>query len=257
VPRSRPGTTDPEAPASRALSKRTRSGRILFLALLLLIAIVLLQWLPIEPGVLPVGPDSSDLAVLSAIFLAALLTEDLACVGAGLLVAQGRIGFSPATVACFLAFMIGNILLYWAGSALGHACLHRAPVRWLLTPQQVQKSMTWFSRHGTAVVFWTRFVPGTRVASYFTAGLMGVSLPRFLLHLGLSTAIWVPLLVGVASALGSPFLALFDAFERWALPAAIGGALLLWLVNRDWKRSSHEASRTRDERPRSGVSGSE
>jgi membrane protein DedA with SNARE-associated domain len=256
VHRSRPGATDPEAHGSRATLKRPRSGWVLPLALLLLIAVFLLQWLPIEPSALPVSPDSSELAVVGAIFLAALLTEDLACVGAGLLVAQARIGFFPATAACFLGFMLGNMLLYWAGSALGPACLHRAPVSWLLTPQQVQKSMAWFSRRGTAVVFCTRFVPGTRVASYFTAGLMGVGLPRFLLHLALSTAIWVPLLVGVASALGSSFLALFGTFERWALPAAIG-ALLLWLASRAWKRSSHEASFPRDERPRPGVSGSE
>ncbi len=250
MPRSRPGATDPEAPGGRACSNRPRSVWVLLLALLLLIAVFLLQWLPIEPSVLPVGPESSDLAVVSAIFLAALLTEDLACVGAGLLVAQGRIGFLPATAACFLGFIFGNLLLYWTGSALGHACLHRAPIRWLLTPQQVQKSMAWFSRRGSAVVFCSRFVPGTRVASYFTAGLMGISLPRFLLHLALSTAIWVPLLVGVTSALGSSFLALFGTFERWALPVAIGGTLFLWLAGRAWKRASREGSFPRDEKPR-------
>lgn len=169
-----------------------------------------------------------------------MLTEDFACIGAGLLVAQGQIGFTAATLSCFLGFMVGNVLMYWVGFAVGHASLHRPPVRWLLTPEQVEKSMKWFQRRGPAVVFLTRFVPGTRVASYFTAGLMDVDFRRFLLYLTLSTAIWVPFLVGGAAILGPRVLDFFNAFEKWALPAVLGVALIAWLVVRGWRRSSSE-----------------
>lgn len=208
---------------------------------MLLGALLVVQWLPTDPAIIPLEPEGSPWALAFGIFLAALLTEDLACIGAGLLVAQGLIGFISATLACFLGFMVGNVLLYWAGSALGHACLHRRPVSWLLTSEQVQRSMEWFRRRGAAVVFFTRFVPGTRVASYFTAGVMDIGFPRFLLYLTVSTAIWVPLLVGGASLLGSRVLELFDTFEKWALPAVVGVALLAWLVTRAWKRRSSAA----------------
>lgn len=213
-------------------------GWALGLALILLGALLVLQWLPTDPGVIPLDPDGSPWALAFGVFLAALLTEDLACVGAGLLVAQGQIGIASATVACFFGFMVGNILLYWAGSALGHTCLHRAPVSWLLTPEQVQRSMEWFQRRGPVVVFFTRFIPGTRVASYFTAGLMDIGFWRFLLYLTVSTAIWIPLLVGGTGLLGSRVLDLFSTFERWALPAVIGIAMLVWLAVRARKRHS-------------------
>ena len=227
--------------AGRGLELRTLrlfSGWALGLALVLLGALLVLQWLPTDPGIIPLDPDGSPWALAFGVFLAALLTEDLACIGAGLLVAQGQIGFIIATVVCFLGFTVGNVLLYWAGSALGHACLHRAPVSWLLTPEQVQKSMEWFQRRGPVVVFFTRFVPGTRVASYFTAGLLDIGFWRFFLYLTVSTAIWVSLLVGGTSLLGSRVLDLFNAFERWALPAVVGMALLIWLAVRAWRRQT-------------------
>lgn len=154
--------------------------------------------------------------------------------------AQGRIGFGTATLACFLGFMVGNVLLYWVGSLVGHASLYRRPVSWMLSPEQVQKSMEWFGRRGPAVVFLCRFVPGTRVATYFTAGLMDVGFGRFSLYLTLSNLIWVPLLVGGTAFLGSRVFELFEVFEKWALPAVLGIGLVAWLVVRGWRRSSTE-----------------
>lgn len=172
------------------------------------------------------------------IFIAALLTEDLACIGAGLLVAQGQVGLTAATLSCFLGFMVGNILLYWIGSLIGYASLHRPPLSWMLSPEQVQKSMEWFRRRGPAVILLTRFVPGTRVATYFTAGLMDMGFGRFLPYLALSTVVWVPLLVGGTTILGSRVFEVFEVFEKWALPTVIGIGLMIWLVVRGWRRSS-------------------
>lgn len=217
---------------------RSFSGWTVGLVLVLLSALLILQWLPTDPGIIPLDPEGNPWVLVFGIFVAALLTEDLACIGAGLLVAQGQIGFTSAAVACFFGFTVGNVLLYWAGSTLGHACLHRRPVSWLLTPEQVQKSMEWFQRRGPIVVFFTRFVPGTRVATYFTAGLLDIGFRRFLLHLTVSTAIWIPLLVGGASLFGSRVLDLFNAFEKWALPTVLGIVLLVWLAARAWKRDS-------------------
>ena len=184
---------------------------------------------PFDSSVIPRATGVTLLVLAALIALATLLTEDFACIGAGLLVAQGRIGFFAATLACFIGIVVGDVLLYWAGHSLGRPWLSRAPLKWLLTPRQVQRSTEWFQRRGPMVVFISRFIPGTRVASYFTAGLLRTGFWRFLLYFTLAVAIWTPFLVGVASFLGTRIFDYFHIFERWALPSVVVLLLFAWL----------------------------
>ena len=187
---------------------------------------------PFDTSVIP-RAEGVTLAVLALIIaIATLITEDVACIGAGFLVADGRIGFLAATLACFVGIVVGDVLLYWAGHSLGRPWLHRAPLKWIVSPGQIEKSTVWFRRRGPMVVFMSRFLPGTRVATYFTAGLLRTGFWRFLLYFILAVAIWTPFLVGMANFLGTRFLDYFEIFERWALPAAVGLILSIWLLVR-------------------------
>ncbi len=185
---------------------------------------------PFDASVIPEATGITLLVLATLIAIATLLTEDFACIGAGLLVAQGRIGFFAATLACFIGIVVGDVLLYWAGHSLGRPWLNRAPIKWLLTPRQVERSTEWFQRRGPMVVFISRFVPGTRVAAYFTAGLLRTGFWRFLLYFTLAVAIWTPFLVGIASFLGTRILDYFQLFERWALPSIVGLLFLVWVM---------------------------
>lgn len=184
---------------------------------------------PFDSSVIPRATGVTLLVLATLIAIATLLTEDFACIGAGLLVAQGRIGFFAATLACFIGIVVGDVLLYWAGHSLGRPWLSRAPLKWLLTPQQVRRSTEWFQRRGPMVVFISRFVPGTRVASYFTAGLLRTGFWRFLLYFTLAVAIWTPFLVGIASFLGNRIVDYFHVFERWALPSVVVLLVGIWV----------------------------
>ena len=187
---------------------------------------------PFDPGVVPRSTGITLLVLVTLIAIATLLTEDFACIGAGLLVAQGRIGFLAATLACFVGIVVGDVLLYWAGRSLGRPWLSRAPLRWFLSPRQVERSSEWFQSRGPIVVFFSRFLPGTRVATYFTAGLLHTRFWRFFLYFVLAVAIWTPFLVGIASLFGTRVLDYFGAFERWALPSVIALVILIWLFAR-------------------------
>ena len=184
--------------------------------------------LPFDPAVVPKAAGVTLLVLIGLIALATLLTEDLACIGAGLLVAQGRIGFLAATLACFVGIVIGDVLLYGAGRALGYPALSRAPLKWLVSAQQVERACTWFERRGPAMVFLTRFLPGTRVAAYTTAGLLRTNFWRFLLYFALAVAIWTPFLVGISAYFGSRILDHFALFQRYTLPSLLGLLLTLW-----------------------------
>jgi membrane protein DedA with SNARE-associated domain len=68
--------------------------------------------------------------VFAALAVATLLTEDLTCIGAGLLVAQGALSFAPASAACFVGIFAGDMLLVLIGRTLGRQALRTAPLRW-------------------------------------------------------------------------------------------------------------------------------
>ncbi|MEJ2084547.1 MAG: alpha/beta fold hydrolase [Acidobacteriota bacterium] len=186
--------------------------------------------LPFDPSVVPEAAGVTLLVLVGLIALATLLTEDLACIGAGLLVAQGRIGFLAATLACFVGIVVGDILLYAAGRYFGYPALSRAPIKWLVSSNQVERASAWFERRGPAVVFLTRFLPGTRVAAYTTAGLLRTNFYRFLLYFALAVAIWTPILVGVSAYFGSRILDHFALIERYTLPFLLALLLALWLL---------------------------
>jgi pimeloyl-ACP methyl ester carboxylesterase/membrane protein DedA with SNARE-associated domain len=176
---------------------------------------------PFDPRLVPRATGVTLLVLAALIAIATLVSEDLACIATGLLVAQGRIGFFAGTLACFVGIVVGDVLLYWAGRGLGRPWLARPPLSWLVSIRQVQRSSEWFERRGPVVVFLSRFLPGTRAATYFSAGLLSAGFGRFLLYFALAVAVWTPLLVGAASFLGSRLFHYFETFERWALPSVL------------------------------------
>jgi membrane protein DedA with SNARE-associated domain len=166
-----------------------------------------------------------------ALAAATLVSEDLTCVAAGLLVARGELGFATAVVACFLGIFVGDLLLVAAGRWLGRPALDRRPLRWLVTPESVERSARWFARKGARVVFVSRFVPGSRTALFLAAGLLRAPVAPLALALAVAGAIWTPLLVGLATYAHSAVLRFVEGWGRWAVPAVLAAAILvLFLV---------------------------
>jgi membrane protein DedA with SNARE-associated domain len=161
---------------------------------------------------------------------ATLVSEDLACVAAGLLVAQGAVGFLPAVIACLAGIVVGDIGLYGAGRLIGARALSLPPIRWVLSEARVAESAAWFERRGPLVILLTRFVPGTRLPTYFTSGLLRTGFLRFALYFLVAAALWTPLLVGVSSLVGRRVFDYFEVFRRNAPLGLAVTALVVWLV---------------------------
>jgi len=136
---------------------------------------------------------------LLTLALATLVSEDLACISAGLLVASGRLEFVPATLACAIGIYAGDLLLYAIGRAAGGPVVDRLRRRW---EEPIRRGTQWFERHGAAAVFLARFVPGTRLPTYLAAGALGMSAARFSLYFLAAVLVWTPLLVGSTAFLG-------------------------------------------------------
>jgi membrane protein DedA with SNARE-associated domain len=164
------------------------------------------------------------------IALATLVSEDLTCIGAGLMAAGGVIGLTPAVAASFTGIFVGDILLYLAGRFIGQPALRHPPLKWVIKRDDVARASRWFADKGAVIVLTSRFLPGSRLPTYFSAGMLGADFRRFSLYLGLAAALWTPILVGTSSLVGHQMFAYFDLFKQYGLWVLLATVLLLWLI---------------------------
>ncbi|HMP72370.1 MAG TPA: alpha/beta fold hydrolase [Kiritimatiellia bacterium] len=177
----------------------------------------------------PVGGVA--LIVLMAILaFSTLLSEDLACIAAGLLVAEGVLGYFPAATAAFIGIFGGDILLFMLGWKYGRAALRQRPFCWIFKEDAIQESAKWFSRKGPAVVLLSRFIPGSRLPTFFSAGMLHASFWWFMLFFMIAGLVWAPFLVWVSSRVGQTLLETFAAYKMYTLVAIVMAALILWLM---------------------------
>lgn len=161
--------------------------------------------------------SSSRFTLLLIIAAATLISEDLACIAAGLLAARSIISPLEAIVASGLGIYIGDILLYLTGYLIGLKALYHPPLKWFVSEHRVQQCRTLFERRGLGLIFMSRFLPGTRTATFLAAGLVRVDLVKLLVVFGLAVVIWTPILVLSAVLIGRQVITYIDIYSGWAL----------------------------------------
>lgn len=169
------------------------------------------------------------LLLMTIIAVGTLASEDLAGISAGLLAAAGTLGYGSAVLASFLGILIGDSLLYAAGYHFGRPLLEHRWARWFVPRHGLDRAQAMFQRYGLWIIIITRFLPGTRAATYFSAGVLRAPFWRFLLVFALAAALWTPLLVGLAYLAGSQLQQFYGAYELLALPVLIAAGLLVYL----------------------------
>ncbi|MEO1595370.1 MAG: alpha/beta fold hydrolase [Pseudomonadota bacterium] len=163
--------------------------------------------------------------LLLALVVATYISEDLTCITAGLLVAQGIIGFVPATLACLVGIFTSDLALFAAGRWLGRPALAR-----MVSPDRMRMASSWLRDRGPLVILASRFLPGTRLPTYTAAGALHMPWLRFAGYFAVATILWTPLLVGAAAAWGEVAQRAFERYAALGVWLVIGGAVLLWLL---------------------------
>ncbi len=185
---------------------------------------------PLRPDHAPPWMGPALLVVVLLLALATFVSEDLTCIGAGLLVAQGRLSMFAAIVACFLGIFLGDLLLYAAGRFIGRPIVRMAPMRWLLTPEALSRSEAWFEQRGAWAIGLGRFVPGTRLPTYVAAGVLKASFLKCTLYFLVAAAVWTPLLVGLAFYTGLQAIERLDDLQQRGLVLMVVLVAVLWVV---------------------------
>jgi pimeloyl-ACP methyl ester carboxylesterase/membrane protein DedA with SNARE-associated domain len=158
--------------------------------------------LPFDPTHIPEAMGLAAVVLFLLLAGSTLVSEDLTCIAAGVMVAQGRVGFLLATSACLVGIYGGDLLLFLLGRVLGRPVLKRAPLKWFLRDSDVALSSAWFAHQGFKVIVASRFLPGARLPTYFAAGLLHTNFWRFAVYFFLAASAWTPALVGLSAGLG-------------------------------------------------------
>jgi membrane protein DedA with SNARE-associated domain len=154
---------------------------------------------------------------------------------AGFLIQQGKLELVPTV----LAGLLGTVLGAWFWYGVGRMVNERRLERWLerhgrwpgRKPEDLARSRRWFNRHGVAVVFWGRIIPGVRTFVSLPAGIELMPQPLFLAWTTAGSLVWIVLLTLAGQALGAGYgqvATVLQPFSRILVPV-IGMALLAGL----------------------------
>lgn len=161
-------------------------------------------------------------------FLATFVLEDVAAVGAGLLLATGGISWPAAFTACFLGIWLGDAGLYALARFAGRAWFERSRLG-KFSPK-VARSEKWFTDSGTTILIFSRCVPGARLPTYLAAGFLRVPVARFLLITGLAAMGWTFLILLVAQTFGAQVTQWLARYKSGGLAALGAGSALFILL---------------------------
>jgi membrane protein DedA with SNARE-associated domain/pimeloyl-ACP methyl ester carboxylesterase len=157
------------------------------------------------------------LFIVILLAIATLVSEDITCITAGLLVSQGAIGFVPATLGCLIGIFIGDTGLYLIGRILGVRALRIPPLKWFVDAQKIERSKKFFDRYGPFLIVVTRWLPGMRIPTYVAGGMLKLNFFKFLFYFLCAAIIWTPALVGISTIIGERLLGWLHRFEQHAL----------------------------------------
>lgn len=212
-------------------------------------AIELVQQLPEMIGS---AVESNPLAGYGAIFAAMFLENlfppipsELIMPLGGFYVRSGQLALLPVVLAGLLGTVLGALPWYGIGRLVNEERIERwleRHGRWIgISPKELHRSRVWFNRHGTALVFWGRLIPGIRTLISVPAGIELMPLAPFLIWTTAGSLIWTLLLTLAGYALGEAYLNVGAWIEPVAklikvlLIVAVAGGVV-WLGLRTWRR---------------------
>jgi membrane protein DedA with SNARE-associated domain len=170
-------------------------------------------------------------------FFATFILEDVAAIGAGLLLASGQMSWPAAFLSCFLGIWLGDVGLYTIARSGGRRWFEGS--RFAKHASKVNRSERWFAKRGTPILIFSRLMPGARLPTYLAAGFLRVPLPRFLVVTGAASFAWTIVVLRVSELFGTQVFAWFNTYKYGGvllLGAGVGVVVLLQVLRRALSR---------------------
>jgi membrane protein DedA with SNARE-associated domain len=156
--------------------------------------------------------------------------EDITFILAGILVAHAVVLLGPAFLAVYSGVLIADLILYFLGRTYGRKVAECRPFAKMLSPERLTLLERRFCAKGVRFILFGRHLPGLRIQLFLVAGIMRMSLLRFLLADAFTALFSVTIWGGVGYVGGYKILAFKGRFARVEnsviLPAVAMGALV-------------------------------
>lgn len=137
-----------------------------------------------------IGPAGAGLAIAMENLFPPLPSEVILPM-AGLAAGRGSFSVVEALVWTTAGSVVGALLLYGLGALLGldrlRSIAAKAP---LLRPDDIDRTVAWFERHGGKAVFFGRMIPIFRSLVSIPAGVTRMPLRRFLVLTAAGSLVW-------------------------------------------------------------------
>jgi membrane protein DedA with SNARE-associated domain len=122
---------------------------------------------------------------------------------AGFAASRGTFPIWQAILFTTLGSLVGAMVLYGIGAALGRDRMRRIAIKLpLIKVEDVDRTEAWFQKHGAKTVFFGRMIPIFRSLISIPAGIERMPIPLFLALSGAGSLLWNSLFVTLGYVLG-------------------------------------------------------
>ena len=159
-----------------------------------------------------IGPAGAGIAIAMENLFPPLPSEVILPM-AGLAASRGSFSLVEALVWTTVGSVVGALLLYGLGAWLGIARLRAIATKVpLLHPEDIDRTVAWFGRHGGKAVFFGRMIPIFRSLISIPAGITPLPVWRFTLLTAAGSLVWNSIFVFSGFFLGESW----HIVERYA-----------------------------------------
>jgi len=145
-----------------------------------------------------------------AIFLLLVLSdlglpfpEDTTLMLSGFLIAHGVIRLLPTVLVIYPTLLATDLFLYFIGRKYGRRVVERKRFQRMITPERLSKLEEKFRKWGILVVFLGRHILGLRAQIFLSAGIVRMSLAKFIMADGASAILTITLMIAIGYAGGN------------------------------------------------------
>jgi membrane protein DedA with SNARE-associated domain len=149
-------------------------------------------------------------------------------------VLEGVIGMSLAGAA---GSTVGALIIYSVSRRIGRAAILKLGNHIGIGEAELEKSEKWFSKHGSAAVFFGRMAPGIRELVSIPAGIEKMKLTTFTIFTFAGSFVWCTFLTIIGFVVGEVWSSIYEeysfVFDLAAIIVIVG--VIGWISYRFYK----------------------